>query len=118
MRNFREYEIWQRAVRLTIQYYQIAHNFPEAEKYGLVNQLKRAFVSISSNIAEGCSRSSEADFARMLEIALGSTYEVESQLLLSVELGFIQDNIASSLIDELHQLQKQIASLIKKIRSV
>ncbi|WP_420802994.1 four helix bundle protein [Tenacibaculum larymnensis] len=69
--------------------YLLTSKFPEDEKYGLVSQLRRASVSIPSNIAEGCSRTSNKDFARFLVIALGSCYEVETQLLLSYDLGFI-----------------------------
>ncbi len=117
MRNFREYEIWQNAFQLTVKIYPIIHLFPESERFGLANQLKRALISISSNIAEGCSRHSETDFARMLEIALGSAYEAESQLLLAQTLKFVTLDNDNTVFEEIHQLQKQISALIQKIRN-
>ena len=83
MRDFRQYEVWKNAVSFTTEVYKLTAAFPPSEKFGLVNQLQRASVSIASNIAEGASRTSEKDFTHFLEISLGSSFEVETQLLIS-----------------------------------
>ncbi|MGB6268323.1 MAG: four helix bundle protein [Olleya sp.] len=80
--------------------------FPESEKFGLTNQLRRASVSIPSNIAEGSSRKSNKDFARFLQITLGSAYEIETQLLIASDLNFIDE-------EELNSLLKNLESIIK-----
>ena len=82
-RNFKEYSVWQKDI--------YSQNLPYSEKKGLVDQIQRASVSISSNIAEGCGRSSNIEFACFLEIALGSAFEVESQLILCYDLGYITE---------------------------
>ncbi|WP_420402233.1 four helix bundle protein [Flagellimonas sp.] len=86
--------------------YKTTLNFPESEKFGLSSQLRRASVSVPSNIAEGCSRKSNKEFSRFLEIAIGSMYEMESQLLVSMDLNFIKN-------DELELLLTKLSSLIK-----
>ena len=116
MRNFREYDIWQKAVALAVDYYKLTERFPSEQKFVLVAQIQRAAVSISSNIAEGCSRPSEAEFARFLEIAIGSCFEVESQLILSEKLGFLTAQEMEYALSGTTQLQKQISTLISKIR--
>ena len=96
--------------------YLLTNTFPEAEKYGLSIQIRRAAVSIASNIAEGSARSSQTDFARYLEIALGSAFEVETQLEIAKLAGFIGDEDCNALTAKLHIIQKQINQLITKIR--
>ena len=116
MRNFRELVIWQKARSLVKDIYLITDNFPTKERYGLCSQIQRAAVSIPSNIAEGCSRRSEIDFARFLEIAQGSAFEVETQLILAKDIGYLQDKSLTDLLIEIHSLQKQINKLITVIR--
>ena len=108
MRNFRELIIWQKARGLVKDIYQITANFPAKERYALCSQIQRAAVSIPSNIAEGCSRRSEIDFARFLEIAQGSAFEVETQLILDNDIGYLQNKSLTELLEELHSLQRQI----------
>lgn len=88
-RNFRQYKVWQDAIDYATEIYKITDNLPWFEKKGICDQLRRAVVSISSNIAEGAAKPSDIDFARFLDQALGSTYEVETQLLISKNVGFI-----------------------------
>lgn len=116
MRNFREFEIWQKARKLVKDIYLATDSFPAKERYGLSSQIQRAAVSIPSNIAEGCSRRSEVDFARFLEIAQGSAFEVETQLILANDIGYLNDNSLAELLSEIHTLQKQINKLITVIR--
>lgn len=89
MHRFKELEVWKQSREFCSDIYAVTSSFPEAEKFGLTNQLRRAAVSIPSNIAEGASRTSNKDFSRFLEIAIGSAYEIETQLLIASDLGFI-----------------------------
>lgn len=97
MRNFREYDIWIDSMELVSRVYKIVDEFPVNEKFSLSSQITRAVVSIPSNIAEGASRDSEKDFARFLEIALGSVFELETQLIIANNRNFIQHNEAKEL---------------------
>jgi four helix bundle protein len=116
MRDFRKLEIWRKAIELTKEIYVISDSFPEKEKFGLVSQIRRAAVSVPSNIAEGTSRRSHPDFIRLLEIALGSAFEVETQLILAKEIGYIEDCRFAKCLEELTILQKQINQLVTSIR--
>lgn len=115
-RNFREYPVWQQAVEYATKIYQITAEMPYFEKKGLCDQLQRAVVSISSNIAEGSARPSDSDFAHFLDMALGSSYEVETQLLISKNIGYINLEIYEHLLDELISIEKQLAGFICAIR--
>ena len=117
MRNFRELVIWQKAMGVARKGYRLTATFPKEEKYELTSQLNRALVSIPSNISEGCSRSSDADFARFLEIAQGSAFEVETQLILASDFKYIKEELLSELLEELHYLQRQINKLITIVRT-
>lgn len=100
-RNFREYKVWQDAVSYATKVYKVTNDMPWFEKKGLCDQLQRAAVSISSNIAEGAAKPTDADFARFLDTALGSAYEVETQLLISKNVGYINEELYQSLFVEL-----------------
>lgn len=86
MKNFKELRIWQQAVIVAVKTYQLTNTFPQEDKFGITQQMTRAAVSISSNIAEGSSRKSEKDYARFIEIALGSAFELETQLIIAEQL--------------------------------
>lgn len=114
IRTFRDLLVWQKAIQLAITVYRVTQAFPNEEKYGLTSQVRRAAVSVSSNIAEGHARQGR-EFAHFLSIARGSAAEVESQLYLAAELGFIEHsatNAAVSLADEIHRMA---ASLAEKV---
>jgi four helix bundle protein len=122
-RNFRNYKVWQDAVDYSTKVYQITDKMPWFEKKGLCDQLQRAAVSISSNIAEGSAKPTNADFARFLDTALGSAYEVETQLLIANKVGYIRnenENEKSLTYDELYngiiEIEKQLAGLIRSLR--
>jgi four helix bundle protein len=83
MRNFRELKIWQKGIDIAIKTYRVTETFPKEDKFTIVQQMNRASISIPSNIAEGCSRKSEKDYFRFVEIALGSTYELETQIFIA-----------------------------------
>ena len=116
MRNFRTLDIWKNGIDLVKQVYLISNKLPSEEKFGLRSQLTRASVSVPSNIAEGCSRNSETEFKRFLEIAIGSLFEVETQLIISQELGFISENDLKHIFELLNKEAKMINSLINKIK--
>ena len=116
MRDFRKYDVWNSAIEITTLVYKLTKSFPNEEKYGLANQIQRAAVSIASNIAEGASRSSEADFSRFLEISLGSAFEVETQILIAFNLKYITKENYDLLVNKLNTLQKQLNQFISMVR--
>lgn len=116
-RNFREYKVWQDAVSSATQVYKVTSSLPWFEKKGLCDQLQRATVSISSNIAEGAGRSTDAEFCHFLDIALGSANEVETQLLISKNIGYMTEDDCLAPINNLTIIQKQLTGLISSIRN-
>lgn len=103
-------------MELATDIYGYTANFPKEEKYGLAGQIQRAAVSISSNIAEGASRKSEVEFIHFLEIALGSAFELETQLIIANRVCYISDADITRLLDRLHSIQKGINHLVSVIR--
>ena len=91
MQDYKKLEIWKSAIEIGEMTYKLLLTFPKTEQYGLISQMQRAAVSISSNIAEGSSRRTNPDFIRFLEFSLGSCFEIESQLILSEKIGLIKD---------------------------
>ena len=116
-RNFRQYKVWQDAVDYATMVYKVTAEMPWFEKKGLCDQLQRAVVSISSNVAEGAGRPTDADFAHFLDNALGSANEVETQLLISKNIGYITEEIFNQLMVNLTGIQKQWTGLIASIRN-
>jgi|SRR5687768_1874438 four helix bundle protein len=117
MKNFKQLKIWQKGFEIATKMYLLIEHFPEQEKYGLSSQLTRAAVSIPSNIAEGSSRSSERDYVRFLELALGSCFEAETQLLIANQVQIGRKDLNSEMFGLLDEEQKMIMSFIRHIRS-
>ena len=117
MRDFRNYKVWSTSLDFVTEIYQLTEHFPLEERYGLSSQMRRAAVSIASNIAEGASRSSEADFARFIEMAIGSAFELETQLIISNRLSYIEQKQADYLNNHLQDIQKMLNNLLLKIRN-
>jgi len=92
LRDFRKQKVWEKSHLLTLEIYRATENFPREELYGLTGQIRRASASIPANIAEGCGKDGDADFARFLQIARGSASELEYHLLLVKDLGFLEQN--------------------------
>lgn len=115
MRDYKNIFVWQKSYSLVLEIYKITQSFPKHELYGLTSQIRRAAVSIPSNIAEGASRSSEVDFARFLEISLGSAFEMECQLLLAKDLGYVSDPGLGDIMQEIDEIKKMIYSLRKAV---
>jgi four helix bundle protein len=112
--NYRELKVWKQSMSLVKEVYVVTVNFPETEKCGLISQIRRCAISIPSNIAEGCSRISDKDFARFLSISLGSAYELETQLLLSSELNFVKEENIKEIMNKIHELQRMLYALQQK----
>jgi len=115
MRDFNKLEIWKKAIELGEKIYRVTVVFPKNEMYGLVSQMRRAVIGISSNIAEGCGRRTNKDFIGFLYNAMGSINEVESQLVISGRLGYIEDEKISELIEESKELARMLFGFIKYI---
>lgn len=117
MRDFKKLEIWNNGIELVKQVYKLSSSFPSEERFGLTSQITRAVVSIPSNIAEGCSRNSEIEFKRFLEIAIGSVFEVQTQLIIAKELNFLKESDSSEIEILLEKEARMINSLISKIKN-
>lgn len=117
MRDFRGLKVWEESHNLTLLIYKETKNFPKEELFSLTNQIRRAAISIPSNIAEGCGRETQKDYAHFLQIALGSANEVDYQLLLAKDLSYIESNQYLVLNDKIDKIKRQLANLIKKVRA-
>ena len=116
MRDFRKMLIWERSLRFVTTTYSFTKLFPDDERFGLISQMRRAAVSISSNIAEGSARNSDIEFKRFLEIALGSAFELETQLIVSAEMNYLNIEKFNEYLSELQEIQKMINSFINKLK--
>lgn len=116
MQDHKKLRAWREAHELCLQVYRATTNFPNVERFGLVSQMRRAAVSISSNIAEGCGRSSKTDFARFLDIAIGSCCELEAQILVSIDLSFFGTDEGKALTDHVEIVRRMVSGLIGKLR--
>lgn len=117
MHNFKELKIWQRSRKLVKKVYQLTAVFPKSEQYGLTSQINRSSISIISNIAEGAGRSTDQDFGRFLDIAISSAFELETQLIISVDLGFTTNEKIDDIIKELNEIQKMIRGFNENLKS-
>ena len=116
MRKFKELEIWKLGKSIAIETYRVSKSMPPEEVYGLTSQMRRAAISVPSNIAEGCSRSSNKEFVRFLEIAIGSSFELETQLIICLELGFLNEDALDEMLATLETVQQKINAFIKSVK--
>ncbi|MFV0141768.1 four helix bundle protein [Empedobacter falsenii] len=117
MKTHKDLEVWKLAIDFVSEIYLITKQFPEAEKFGLSTQMRRASVSIPSNIAEGAARQSDKEFIQFLYISLGSSAELETQLIIAFNLNFIKQNQLNQLILKQEQIAKMLNGLIKFIKN-
>lgn len=110
MLDFKTLNFWKRAYNLSVDIYRETASFPKEERFGLTSQIRRAAISIPINISEGAGRNSNKEFANFLQIALGSACEVECELLLSKDFGYLQESKYLSFIQELTEIRKMIYS--------
>ena len=115
MHNYNNLQIWQQAMDLVEDIYKLTASFPTEEKFGIVSQMTRAAVSIPSNIAEGAGRNSDKDFAHFISIAIGSLYELNTQIVLSERLGYINQIQSQELQKKLDNLQRKSVSFKSKL---
>jgi four helix bundle protein len=113
--SYRDLNVWQLAMDIVIDIYRVTTAFPAEEKFGLIAQLRRAAVSVPSNIAEGHNRLGRAEFRRFVSIARGSVAEVETQIAVAVALGFINADVSASLSARLDRLSKMLFGLYSRL---
>jgi four helix bundle protein len=111
MNNFRELIVWQKSIAFVVRVYETTRSFPKEEKFNLVSQMQRAATSIPSNIAEGAGRNTNSLFKHYLTISIGSAHELETQIIISKQLEYIQEDSYGVLISELNGIQKMLYSL-------
>ncbi|HCX99049.1 MAG TPA: four helix bundle protein [Bacteroidales bacterium] len=117
MKTHKDLDVWKKAIELVASIYKTTSSFPKEELYGLTSQIRRTAVSIPSNIAEGAARNHNKEFIQFLYIALGSGSELETQLIISKMLGFISEENAQELINELNSISRMLQGLIKHVKN-
>ena len=115
-RSYRDLNVWKLSIELVKDIYQITTKFPPAEIYGLTNQMRRAAISIPSNIAEGQGRNSFKEFKQFIAIALGSLAELETQLIISHEIGYLNREDFSKLLAALDNIRKMLKALANSLK--
>ena len=115
MQDFRNLDVWQRARHLNKTIYQMTADFPESEAFGLRSQMRRASVSICSNIAEGCGRRGDREFRRFLDIAMGSACELECETILSFDLVFVTEAVQERVLAVLIEIKRMLGGLIRRL---
>jgi four helix bundle protein len=114
VKDFKELRVWAKAHEMTLTVYQLTHNFPKEELYGLTSQMRRSAASIGTNIAEGCGRRSDGELTRFLQVARGSASELEYQLVLARDLHFLSLTDHRALEGQLVQIQRMLTSLVQR----
>ncbi len=117
MQDFRKLEVWQIAHQLTLDVYSATKEFPADERFSLTSQIRRACSSIGANLAEGCGRGSDTDFARFVQIAMGSACELECHLILGKDLSYLDVKLHQQLETETQRVKKMLASLLRTLRT-
>jgi len=116
VKDFRQLRVWEKAHQLALAIYKISSWFPKEELYGLTSQIRRASMSVPTNIAEGCGRGTDAEFAHFLQIAMGSACETEYEWLLCLELGFVLPDEYKNMQEVLEEVKRMLATLLKTVR--
>lgn len=117
VRSYRELNVWQKGIELVKKIYMVTQTFPKTEVYGLTSQMQRAAVSIPSNIAEGQGRQHTREFRQFLHISIGSAAELDTQVVVAVELGYINADTAQAILDLILEIRKMTYALINKLPS-
>ncbi len=114
-KDYKQLIVWQKSIELVEKIYEITKKFPPSENFCLTNQIKRSAISIPSNIAEGAQRTTRKDFANFLRIAIGSCAELETQLIISLKLGYIDNALYNLNVEKITEILKMLRSLWSKI---
>lgn len=117
MQNFKKLSVWNKSHSLTLDIYKLTMEFPKDERFGLISQMRRAASSIPMNIAEGCGRSSDSDFARFIHFSIGSSNELEYQLILSKDLNYIKPEYWNKLNERILEIRRMLIGLSKKLKA-
>lgn len=117
MRDFKTLDVWKMAMDINKEVYIVSKNFPSEERYGMFSQIRRSSVSVASNIAEGCGRKTEKEFITFLYNAMGSLKELECQMFIAKDLGYVDENDFEKVNGELDLLGKKLISFIKYIEN-
>ena len=117
LKNYKELKVWQKSYELCLDIYKITSKFPKEERYGLVSQMRRSSISVPSNIAEGYGRKTTADYIRFLYIAYGSNCELETQVLLSGDLGYLESIKLEGIKEEVQEVERMLKALIKSLEN-
>lgn len=118
MKDFKKLKVWEKAHALTLRIYQATRAFPKEELYGLTSQMRRAASSIPTNIAEGYGRGRDTEFARFMEIASGSSCELEYQLMLAHDLKYLGPDEFGTLSNELAEVKRMLNVFVKKLKAI
>jgi len=116
MKDFRSLKVWEKSHEFTLRIFKATQSFPKEELYGITSQLRRAVSSIPTNLAEGCGRGSDKDFARFAQIAFGSACEVEYLIILCSDLGFMKEKDFTEYLESIVEIKKMLSSLLKSLR--
>ncbi len=117
MHNIKELKIWTKAMELTVEIYKATEKFPKEETYGLTSQIRRAAVSIPSNISEGAGRNSKNEFRQFLSVANGSSYELQTQVIIANQLNLLNDETTDALLSKIEEIQKMNYGFQKTLNS-
>ena len=117
MKDFRQLKVWEKSHLVALAISKATKDFPKEELYALTSQMRRASMSIPTNIAEGCGRNTDADFARFLQMAMGSASETEYELILARDLEFLSKDKYEKLHNDVEEVKRMLASLLKTLRA-
>ena len=115
MRNYRDLQVWSKAHAVTLELYRLSRNFPREEIYGLTSQLQRSATSMGSNLAEGCGRRTSSELGHFVRIAMGSASELDYQLLLCRDLGYLKTDDYTRTANKLTEVRKMLTALLSKV---
>ena len=118
MHNIKDLKIWKKEIDLTVKIYSMSAKFPPDERFGLISQMRRCAVSIPSNISEGAGRNTKGEFAQFLGIANGSCFELQTQMVIAEQLGFVDNTLCEEILDNIDELQKMNYNLQKSLKVV
>lgn len=117
MKDFRDLKVWEKSHRVALLVYQLTTSFPKEERYGLISQMRRCAASVPANIAEGCGRGSDADFARFVQVAAGSASELDYHLLLAHDLDLLSTSDYRKTNEDVQEVKRMLAGLLKSLKA-